>query len=101
MIARVVKQVERGRYVMSLGEDDDTLGGCYMDSHANTCAEGANMVFLDSIITRHVKVSPFSKKYESMEDDPIGTCATAYISPKDGLTYIFVFNETLFFWGPT
>ena len=97
MIARAVKMVQRGRYVMSYGEDDDPLGGCHMDSHADTCVGGANMVLLDGTVTRHVKVSPFSDQYEAIKGVPIGTCATAYDSPEDGLTYIFVCNETLYF----
>ena len=68
-----------------------------MDSHADTCAAGANMILLDGTVTKNAEVSPFLDKYESMSDIPIGTCVTAYDSPEDGSTNIIVFNETLYF----
>ena len=66
-----------------------------LDSHADTCVAGCNMVVLeDTGLT--VSVTPFSSEYDALKGVPIVTAATAYDCPTDGETYLLIFNETLF-----
>ena len=51
---------------------------------------------LDSIMT-FADVAPFSDVYSPMKDVPIARCATAWTDPTDGITYILVFGQALYF----
>ena len=60
--------------------DHDLEGKSELDSHADTCAAGSNMIMLErpEEVLRHVDVSLFSEEYEPIKQVPITTCATAY-----------------------
>lgn len=75
MIARAIRQCDRGWYMMSvsdISDNSEVLEGCHLDSHADTCTAGANMVLLDGTVTRHVEVSQFSSDYKTMKNIPTG-----------------------------
>jgi hypothetical protein len=67
-----------------------------LDSHADTCAAGANTLPLWFTDVK-VSVSPFIGEYAPLEDVPIASVATAWDSPVDGGTIILVINEALYF----
>ena len=72
----------------------------HLDSHADTCAGGANFSLLDpSNIDGYVDVSPFSDEYLPLQDVPIATCVTAWTDPNSGNVYLLVFGQMLYF-GP-
>ena len=78
--------------------DHDLEGKSELDSHADTCAAGSNMIMLErpEEVLRHVDVSPFSEEYEPIKQVPITTCATAW-TDDCGITFILIFGNTLFF----
>jgi hypothetical protein len=68
-----------------------------LDTHADTCVAGSNTVVLD-LTGKSVSVSPFCETaYDSIEDVPIATVATAYDCPLTGRVYVLVINEALYF----
>ena len=68
-----------------------------LDTHADTCVAGSNTVVLD-LTGKSVSVSPFCEtEYNSIEDVPIATVATAYDCPVTGRVYVLVINEALYF----
>lgn len=88
------------KYLMDLGSGDDvaTLNESHLDSHADTCAGGANFALLDpQQIDGYVDVAPFSDEYKPLPDIPVATCVTAWTCPKSGAVYILVFGQMLFF----
>jgi len=68
---------------------------CELDTHADTCALGAN--FTPLLFTGRVcDVSPYnSNHYESEKDVPIISGGTAYTCQESGQTYILIINEGL------
>jgi len=66
-----------------------------MDSHADTCVAGCNMVVLEDT-GQTVSVTPFTSEYNALKGIPIVSAATAYDCPTDGETYLLIFNECLF-----
>lgn len=66
---------------------------CELHSHADTA------VLLDPLdsITTFANIAPFSDAYSSMKDVPIACCATAWTDPMDGVTYVLVFGQALYF----
>lgn len=74
-------------------------GTSHLDSHADTSAGGLNFVMLDrpEDVSQYVDVAPFSDEYEPIKGIPIATCATAWTSPLNGVTYILVFHQMLYF----
>lgn len=73
------------------------FGRTELDTHADTCAFGRNFSIL-SYSGRQCDVTPFLETYDTTKGINIVTAVTAYTDP-DGLTYILVFNEGLWF-GP-
>jgi hypothetical protein len=67
-----------------------------MDSHADTCVAGCNMVVLEDT-GQTVSVTPFTSENNALKGIPIVSAATAYDCPTDGETYLLIFNECLFF----
>jgi hypothetical protein len=68
---------------------------CELDTHADTCAPGANFIPL-SFTGRVCDVSPYnSNHYESEKDVPIISGGTAYTRQESGQTYILTINEGL------
>jgi hypothetical protein len=63
-----------------------------MDSHADTCVAGCNMVVLEETC-QTVSVTPFTSEYNALKEIPIVSAATAYDCPTDGETYLLIFNE--------
>lgn len=55
-------------------------GKSELDSHADTCCAGANTALIE-FTGETVKVQPFSPEYDSYDDVPIATVATAYDDP--------------------
>ena len=66
-----------------------------MDSHADTCVAGCNMVVLEDT-GQTVSVTLFTSEYNALKGIPIVSAATAYDCPTDGETYLLIFNECLF-----
>jgi hypothetical protein len=75
---------------------DSTSNRSELDSHVDTCVAGSNTHLL--WYTDHsVSVSPFIGEYKPLKNIPIGTIATAWDNPKDGMTIILVIHEALYF----
>eukprot|EP00536_Pseudo-nitzschia_multiseries_P015322 jgi/Psemu1/41997/gm1.41997_g len=96
------KKKNQGRpvvHIKSFGSPFSHTGWCELDSHADTTAAGSNMVLLDSLdsILTYVDVAPFSDTYSPLTNVPIARCATAWTNPTDGVTYILVFGQALYF----
>ena len=60
-----------------------------LDSHADTIVGGSNCVLIETT-GRIVSVLPYNDEYESIDDIPIATIATAYDCPLSGQVYISV-----------
>lgn len=71
-------------------------GRMELDSHADTIVGGSNCVVIETT-GRNVSVLPYNDEYESIDNIPIATIATAYDCPLSGQVYILVFNEALYF----
>ena len=69
---------------------------CELDSHADTCVAGSNFVLLEDP-HKHVTVHPYSDEYKPIDDVPIATVGTVWVSPKDGRPYLLIVNEALYF----
>ena len=69
-------------------------GTIELDSHADTIVAGANCVILN-YTGRECDVAPYSDAYDSIQNVPIVTAATAWQSKNTGQTYILVFHEAL------
>jgi hypothetical protein len=84
---------------MHTAQADISNGDCgrvERDTHADTCVAGLNTVVLD-LTGKVVSVSPFcDTEYQSIEDVPVATVATAYDCPITGKVYILVINEALY-----
>ncbi len=78
-------------------ENGDDEGRVELDTHADTCVAGSNTVVLE-LTGKVVSVSPFcDSQYQSIEDVPVATVATAYDCPVTGKVHILVINEALYF----
>ncbi len=60
-----------------------------MDSHADTCVAGCNMVVLEDT-GQTVSVTPFTSEYNALKGNPIVSVATMYDCPTDGETYLLI-----------
>ena len=69
---------------------------CELDSHADTCVAGSNFVLLEDP-HKHVTVHPYSDEYKPIDNVPIATVGTVWVSPKDGRPYLLIVNEALYF----
>ena len=87
--------VRRVQNIASVTSDPERSGRNELDSHADTIVAGANCVLIERT-GKVVSVSPFSSEYNSIDDIPIATVATAYDTGK-GETYILIYNEALYF----
>ena len=89
---RLIKQVKRNK----VGEDrfKDPLP-CEIDNHADTTCIGKNFRVI-SFTSEVCSVSPYLSEYESMEDIPICTAATA-VDLDTGETIILEFGQGLWF----
>ena len=67
-----------------------------LDSHADTCVGGGNVTLLHET-GFHVNVSAYSPEYDALTNIPVATCAGAYDSETDGITYLLIWNEMMFF----
>ncbi len=67
-----------------------------MDSHADTCIAGCNMVVLEDT-GQTVSVTPFTSEYNALKGIPIVSAATAYDCPTDGETFqrMFILRRTV------
>ena len=84
MIARAVKRIDRWRYLCQIESIDTDEGGLEMDSHADTCTGGPEMILLDGTVLKRVEVLGFLEQFGSIKDIPVGTCVTAYEVPGTG-----------------
>ena len=66
-----------------------------LDSHADTCVAGCNMVVLEDS-GQTVCVTPFTSEFNALKWIPIVSAAMAYNCPTDGEIYLLIFNECLF-----
>ena len=69
---------------------------CELDSHADTCCAGANFVMLEEPY-KHVNVYAYSGEYKPLTNIPVTVCATVWVSPVTGESYLLVVNEALYF----
>ena len=68
---------------------------CELDTHADTICAGRNCRLLDR--TGHCcDVRGFHDELSEMKDVPVATVATG-ITTSDGIEYILIFNEVLYF----
>ena len=88
--------VQRG--IASANDDsaDENSNRNEMDSHADTCVAGRNMLII-SDARQTVSVSGFSKELKAIQKIPIGTAATLYQHPKTMQIFCLIFHEVLFF----
>ena len=85
------------RILSSIVNSPPHTARCELDSHADTCALGANFVPLH-FTGRVCDVSPYnSEAYDAERNIPILTAATAYTDQSNGQVYILVVNEGLWF----
>ena len=85
------------RSISSISHNTTNTARCELDSHADTCALGANFVPLH-FTGRVCDVSPYNANTYSPERDiQIVSAATAYTDQTSGQTYILVINEGLWF----
>jgi hypothetical protein len=66
------------------------------DTNADTCCLGRNFLILH-YTTRAADVYAYDKSYKPLEGVPIVAGATAYDDPSSGLTYILIFNKSLYY----
>ena len=97
MVARAVRWLSRGVYEITFEEAPEKSEASHLDSHADTCTGGKNMVLIPGTSTKRVEVSGFSSDIGSIKGVPVGTCAMAYDDPSDGITYIIMFGECIYF----
>ncbi len=84
------------RYVMDTSQMNDVAGRTELDTHADTCVAGRNTVVLD-LTGKVVLVAPFCEaEYDTMQDVPIATVATAYDCPRTGRTLVLIINEAIY-----
>ena len=86
------------RFVMDTAHlgNQSMEGRVELDTHADTCVAGSNTVVLD-LTGKLVSVSPFCEdEFDSIQDVPIATVATAYDCHETGKTYVLVINEALY-----
>ena len=71
-------------------------GSNKLDSHADTCVAGGNMVVLEHTGTT-VDVNPYTPEYNALTNIEVATCATAVTCPTTGQNYVLVFGQMLHF----
>ena len=69
-------------------------GRIELDSHSETTVLGCNCVIL-AYTGKECTVSPYNYEYDSIQQIPVVTGATAWSSPHSGKTFIQVFNKVL------
>ena len=67
-----------------------------LDTNADTCCLGTNFIVL-AYTSRVADVYAYDSSIEPTEAVPIVTGATAFDDPRTGMTYILVFNESLYY----
>ena len=67
-----------------------------LDTNADTCCLGTNFIVL-AYTTRMADVYAYDESIQPIENVPIVSGATAFDDPTTGLTYILVFNESLYY----
>ena len=67
-----------------------------MDSHADTCCAGSNMLVLE-LTGEKVNVFPFSDNLSAVKDIPIATVATIRENPQNGELWMLIIHEALYF----
>lgn len=78
------------------GDMSADFNRCELDSHADTCVAGSNMILISDPRTT-VSVHGFSKERDSIKNIPVGTAATLYQDPETSKIYCLIFHETLYF----
>ena len=74
----------------------NTIANSEIDNHADTTCFGSNFTAIE-FTGEQCEVSPLSKDYESMNNIPVATAATAWDDPTTGETIILVFHQGLWF----
>ena len=74
--------------------NEQNIGRCELDSHANTILDGSNCVIL-RYTGNKCNLNPYRDDYKSVSNIPIVHADTAWQSAHTGQTYILVFNESL------
>ena len=85
-----------GRYSSVFSIFKDQINRSELDSHADTCVGGANTILLEPSGTT-ATVHSFSEEHKPFDQIPIGTIATSWTNPEDGITYVLCFPESLYF----
>ena len=74
--------------------DNSYHGRIELDSHADTTVLVRNYAIL-AYTVKECEVSPYSDNYESIQQVPVVTGATAWTYTHSGEKFILVFNEAL------
>ena len=74
----------------------NTQGWNETDSNADTCCLGINFTVIQ-YTERTADVYPYNSSYKPLHNVPIVSGATAWDNPDDGVTWILVVNEGLFY----
>ena len=67
-----------------------------MDSHADTCCDGANWTVL-KLTGEICEVTPCLDSYDPVNEIPITKCATVWTSTKTGVEYLLICDQMLWF----
>ena len=66
------------------------------DTNADTCCLGQNFV-ITSYMSRTADVYPYDSSYKPIQNIPIVSGATAWTDAANGVTYILIINEALYY----
>ena len=94
-----MKKLDCGQYILQFEsmEMEEGTGLSHMDSHADTCMGGPDLIRIDGTVSKRVEVSGFTDNFGTIKDVLVDTCATAYDNPESGKTYILLFGKSLYF----
>ena len=94
-----MKKLDRGRYILQFEstEMEEGAGLSHLDSHADTCIGGPDMILIDGTVSKRVEVSGFTDDFGTIKDIPVGTCAATYYNPEPDKTYMLLFGKSLYF----
>ncbi|NIX54954.1 MAG: hypothetical protein GWN14_03225, partial [candidate division Zixibacteria bacterium] len=96
---RSAKKINTGQGPIKSDHTPSTTGFCEIDNRCDTVSMGKNARAL--ILTGQTcEVRGFHNDLGGIADVEVATCATAWIDPKTGFTYILIFHEALYF-GPS
>ena len=82
--------------IMTLDQENDDWFKVELDSHADTCCVGKNVLIVNET-HRTVNVTPFLQSLGTVRRVPIVTAAIAYDDPRSGEVFILIIHQALHF----